>query len=44
MTRLEEFNYAGATGVALVLLGVSFVMLLVINLLQVWVRRGASVR
>ena len=42
MTRLEEFNYAGATGVALVLLGLSFVMLLVINLLQAWARRDAS--
>jgi sulfate transport system permease protein len=43
MTRLEEFNYAGATGVALVLLGLSFTMLLVINLLQAWARRSAPV-
>jgi sulfate transport system permease protein len=42
MTRLEEFNYAGATGVALVLLGLSFVMLLLINLLQARARRDAS--
>ncbi len=43
MTRLEEFNYAGATGVALVLLVLSFTMLFVINLLQAWVRRSAPV-
>jgi sulfate transport system permease protein len=43
MTRLEEFNYAGATGVALVLLGLSFTMLLLINLLQAWARRSAPV-
>ena len=40
MTRLEEYNYAGATAVALVLLGLSFLMLLVINLLQAWLRRS----
>ena len=43
MTRLEEFDYAGATAVALVLLILSFVMLLLINLLQAWMRRGAPV-
>jgi len=43
MTRLEEFNYAGATGVAVVLLVLSFTMLLVINLLQAWARRSAPV-
>ncbi len=43
MTRLEEYNYAGATAVALALLVLSFVMLLVINLLQAWARRGAPV-
>lgn len=42
MTRLEEFNYVGATAVALVLLILSFVMLLVINLLQAWARRGSA--
>ncbi|WP_075213918.1 sulfate ABC transporter permease subunit CysT [Mongoliimonas terrestris] len=37
--RLEEFNYAGATAVAAVMLAISFVMLLVINLIQAWSRR-----
>lgn len=42
MTKLEQFNYAGATAIALVLLVASFLMLLLINLLQWWgVRRGA---
>ena len=43
MTRLEEFDYAGATAVALMLLILSFVMLLVVYLLQAWARRGAPV-
>jgi sulfate transport system permease protein len=37
--RLEEFNYAGATAVAAIMLGISFLMLLVINLIQTWSRR-----
>ena len=37
--RLEEFDYAGATAVAAIMLILSFVMLLVINLLQTWSRR-----
>ncbi len=37
--RLEEFDYAGATAVAAIMLMLSFVMLLVINLLQTWSRR-----
>ena len=37
--RLEEFNYAGATAVAAMMLAISFAMLLVINLLQAWSRR-----
>lgn len=39
MIRLEEFDYGGATAVASVMLGVSFVMLFAINLLQNWGRR-----
>ncbi|MGO4693770.1 sulfate ABC transporter permease subunit CysT [Paenibacillus sp. 2TAB26] len=34
MTKLEQYDYAGATAIALVMLVVSFLMLLVINLLQ----------
>ena len=37
--RLEEFDYAGATAVATIMLAISFVMLLVINLIQAWSRR-----
>ena len=37
--KLEEYNYAGATGIAAIMLAVSFVTLLAINLLQAWTRR-----
>src|SRR5690606_3480755 len=37
--RLEEYNYAAATAVATVMLAISFLMLLVINLIQAWSRR-----
>src|SRR5918994_532767 len=37
--RLEEFNYAGATGIAAIMLVISFLLLLVINALQAWTRR-----
>lgn len=37
--RLEEFNYAGATAIATIMLTISFVMLFVINLIQAWNRR-----
>lgn len=41
--KLEQYDYAGATAVALVMLVMSFVMLLVINALQAWQRkRGVS--
>ena len=39
IVKLEEYDYAGATGVAAIMLGVSFVMLLTINLLHAWSRR-----
>lgn len=38
MTRLEQFDYAGAAALASVLLGASFVLLLAINRLQAWTR------
>ncbi|WP_310831156.1 sulfate ABC transporter permease subunit CysT [Paenibacillus pedocola] len=41
MTKLEQFDYAGATSVALLLLLISFLMLLVINTLQRWARKGS---
>ena len=37
--RLEEFNYAGATAIAAIMLLLSFAMLFVINLIQAWSRR-----
>jgi sulfate transport system permease protein len=37
--RLEEFNYAGATAVATIMLIISFIMLFVINFIQAWSRR-----
>jgi sulfate/thiosulfate transport system permease protein len=39
ITKLEQYDYAGATAIAVVMLVVSFVLLLVINLLQAWARR-----
>ena len=40
--KLEQYDYAGATAVAVVMLGFSFVMLLVINALQAWQRKRAG--
>jgi sulfate transport system permease protein len=45
MTKLEQFDYPGATAIAGVMLVVSFLLLLLINLLQGWsrnYRRAAS--
>jgi sulfate transport system permease protein len=39
ITKLEQYDYAGATAIAVVMLVVSFVMLLTINLLQAWARK-----
>lgn len=36
VTKLEQYDYAGATAIAVAMLVVSFVMLLLINLLQWW--------
>ncbi len=38
MTRLEQYDYAGAAAIAVVLLGASFVVLLAVNRLQGWTR------
>ncbi|MHB8950724.1 MAG: sulfate ABC transporter permease subunit CysT [Rhodoferax sp.] len=40
--KLEQYDYAGATAVATVMLGISFVLLLVINGLQAWQRRRSG--
>jgi sulfate transport system permease protein len=39
ITKLEEFDYPGATAIAVVMLVVSFVLLLAINFLQWWSHR-----
>jgi sulfate transport system permease protein len=39
VTKLEQYDYAGATAIAVVMLVVSFVLLLAINLLQSWARK-----
>jgi sulfate/thiosulfate transport system permease protein len=40
--KLEQYDYAGATAVAVMLLSISFVLLLVINALQAWQRRRSG--
>jgi sulfate/thiosulfate transport system permease protein len=40
--RLEQFDYAGATAIAVVMLFLSFSLLLGINLLQGWARRRGA--
>ena len=37
--KLEQFDYAGAAVVATLMLIASFILLLVINLIQAWTRR-----
>lgn len=41
MSKLEQFDYAGATAVALMLLSISFILLLLINSLQRRIRKTA---
>lgn len=36
ITKLEQYDYAGATSIAVVMLVISFILLLLINLLQWW--------
>lgn len=40
ITKLEQYDYAGATAIAVVMLGASFAILLGINMLQWWASRG----
>lgn len=42
MMRLEEYNYAGATAIAVVLLAISFLLLALINWLEAWASRFHS--
>jgi sulfate/thiosulfate transport system permease protein len=39
ITKLEQYDYRGATAIAVVMLVASFLLLLIINLLQKWSRR-----
>ena len=43
VTKLEQYDYAGATGLAVVMLVASFVLLLAVNGLQWWSRRYQEV-
>jgi sulfate transport system permease protein len=44
VTKLEQYDYAGATAIALVMLLASFVLLFIINALQGWMARRAGHR
>ena len=39
MSKLDQFDYAGATAIAVVMLVVAFVLLFAINLIQWWAAR-----
>jgi sulfate transport system permease protein len=39
ITKLEQYDYAGATAIAVVMLVISFALLLLINSLQTWARK-----
>ena len=40
ITKLEQYDYAGATAIAVVMLVASFALLLGINMLQAWARNA----
>jgi sulfate/thiosulfate transport system permease protein len=42
ITKLEQYDYAGATAIALVMLSMSFVLLLAVNALQTWSARRVA--
>ncbi len=44
ITKLEQYDYVGATAIAVAMLAISFTLLLVINLLQAWARRAEQRR
>jgi sulfate transport system permease protein len=43
MTKLEQYDYAGATAIATVMLVASFALLFAINQLQAWTRRRVGI-
>jgi sulfate transport system permease protein len=44
ITKLEQYDYAGATAIAVVMLVISFLLLFAINALQWWARRRHGVQ
>jgi len=42
ITKLEQYDYTGATAIAVVMLVVSFALLFLINGLQVWANRSRA--
>jgi len=44
ITKLEQYDYVGATSIAVAMLAISFTLLLIINLLQAWSRRAEQRR
>lgn len=42
MTKLEQYDYVGATVIGMAMLIISFALLLIINVLQAWTRRRAG--
>ncbi|WP_341327189.1 sulfate ABC transporter permease subunit CysT [Methylotuvimicrobium sp. KM2] len=42
ITKLEQYDYAGATAIGLTMLIISFLLLLLVNVLQWWVRRRSG--
>ena len=44
MTKLEQFDYAGATAIAVVMMIISFLCLIMINLIQMWSRKHELVK
>ncbi|MRR18346.1 MAG: sulfate ABC transporter permease subunit CysT, partial [Deltaproteobacteria bacterium] len=43
ITKLEQYDYNGATAIALVMLIASFILLFAINMLQRWSRKVSDV-
>ena len=42
ISKLEQYDYAGATAIALFMLIISFVLLFIINALQAWQRKRSG--
>ena len=42
MTKLEQYDYAGAAALGVLMLGISFVLLLLINVIQKWSARSVA--